>query len=590
MAIERLDSRRLTGPNVHCASAGAVAEVRFDGLPEPAIARWRAHVTEGAAELGWSIAIHVREFLDAEGRAGAELMFTAPVDQLYAATELNEWAIARAAGVEAENDLATVADHAAAERAQRAGALALIERAEREGVDWLLDDDALSLGYFDDAQTFVFAEGPLPGPEAIDWTGFRRHPVVVLTGTNGKTTTTRLLARLVRRAGLRVGNTSTDGLCVDEVLVEAGDWTGPGGARAVLRHPGLDVALLEAARGGLLRRGLGVRSPDVAVITNVDRDHLGEYGVFDLAGMAAAKGIVARAAKADGKVILGADSPALVDWAARALPDPGEAAPSAGRARVVWFSLDPDSPVLLEHRRTGGETWTVEGGWMVCHPAGGGSPRKLVPVADIPLTLDGHARHNVANALAAAAAAHALGLEDRAVVTGLLEFGARPEDNPGRAHLWTVPRDREDPAAGSVDLLVDFAHNLAGLTAIQALVARDGRRPILSFAMAGDRSDEDLLALGAALREFEPRSLVLREQVGTLRGRPLGEVPTKLAAGYGVGPGDGAGAVTIVEDEPSALDFALADSAPGDLVVLLVHTERDAVAAWLSENRARPRG
>ncbi|MCA9680670.1 MAG: hypothetical protein KC457_00625 [Myxococcales bacterium] len=600
-----VDSRRLTGPNIHDRGPGAVAELRFAAGfdPAPWIEAWKLALARGLRRLEWTGArLHVRRFRDLQGRQGAELMFTAPVDRLYAATDLNEWAIAEATrhfsphAHEADASapsLESIAAAAGEEQEERAGLLALLERAEALGVPALVDDDQLSLGYYDQSVHWPLRGAALPAPEDVDWSRFSPRPVVVITGTNGKTTTTRMLARMARRAGFHVGNTSTDGLYVDERLSEAGDWTGPGGARAVLRNDAIDLALLEAARGGLLRRGLGVRRCDVAVITNVEEDHLGEFGVFDLAAMAAAKGIVAMAAAPSGRIVLGADSPALVEWAQARRPSPGpvtgddpepDEGPAQLPAQVVWFSLDPGNPVLLRHHDSGGEVWTVEDGWMVRRREGGS--RKLAPVEDMPASFGGRARHNIANALAAAAAAWALGMDERAIVSALLEFGSRPEDNPGRARLWSVSR----PGGGSVTVLLDFAHNLAGFAAIRSLVLglaeEHGRAPVLSLGMAGDRSDDELRALGAALVHFAPRVVVLREQSDYLRGRGRGEVPPLLAEGL-VAAGFDSTQIDRAQDEVDSLSVAMSHCEDGDLIVLLVHTEYETVDAWLAAHGAR---
>ena len=394
---------------------------------------------------------------------------------------------------------------------------------------------------------------------------------------SSKTTVTRLLSRILRKHGLRVGNTSTDGLCVDEQLVEAGDWTGPGGARAIVRNPDIDVALLETARGGLLRRGVGVPQADVAVITNVTRDHLGEYGVFDLAGMAVAKGVVATVVEREGRVVLGADSPALLEWArGRELAAP-----------LVWFSLDPDSSVLRYSLDRGGETWTiVDGSLARCE---GETVTKLCAVEDMPLSLGGRARHNVANALAAAAAARGLGVPDAAIAAALREFGSLPADNPGRSRLWVLPR--ED--GREVRVLLDFAHNLAGLAAIAELVHNlNGMRGLmesvpvaLGFGMAGDRSDDELRELGSALTQFDPAWVILREQPHYMRGRKIGEVPALLEQGLRAASFE-PDRILRAAYEPSSIEQAI--DAGAEMIVMLVHTEREAVARWLQAHGARP--
>jgi cyanophycin synthetase len=577
MPVDVVDSRRLTGANVHARAPGAVLELRFRAGDDPAtlIASWEQFMREGLQQLGWTASLHVRRFTDASGREGAELMFTAAVDRLYAATELDEWALACAlgqlSGERASKRLAEIAATAQAEQQARRGAVELIAAAEARGVMWLIDDAQLSLGQFADVQ--MWPVGALPSVDEVDWARFRRRPLALVTGTNGKTTTTRLLARILRKHGLAVGNTSTDGMCVNERLVEAGDWTGPGGARAILRNPDVDAAILEAARGGLLRRGVGVPRADVAVITNVTRDHLNEYGVFDLAGMAAAKGVVATVVEPDGRIVLGADSPALLEWArGRELPAP-----------IVWFSLDPDHPVLGDALARGGEVWTVVEGAIARRE--GESITRLCAIEDLPLSLGGRARHNVANALAAAAAARALEVPDEIIVAALQEFGSEPADNPGRARVWVVPLD----SGRELRVLVDFAHNLAGLAAmaelVRGLIGSSGIRPAVGIGMAGDRSDDELRDVGAALMQFDPSMVILREQPHYMRGRKLGEVPALLEQGLRTAGCDAA-KIARAADEPATIEQAI--DAGAELIVMLVHTEREAVSRWLQAHDARP--
>ncbi len=581
MPVDLVDSRRLTGASLHTRAPGAVLELRFPGRREPegeplaVIAGWERALSDGLGQLGWIATLHHRRFVDDSGREGAELMFTAAVDRLYAATELNEWALARALGQlddgQAEARLAQIAAAAEAEQDARRGAVELLAAAEARGVMGLIDDERLSLGQYAEVQSWPV--GALPGVDAIDWSQLRRRPLALITGTNGKTTTTRLLTRMLRKHGLRVGNSSTDGLYVDERLIDSGDWTGPGGARAILRNPAIDVALLEAARGGLLRRGVGAPRADVTVITNVARDHLGEYGVFDLAGMAAAKGVVASVVDADGRVVLGAESPALVEWArGRELP-----------AATVWFALDPEHPVMREAVAAGGEVWTLVDGCVARRDHEGTS--KLCTVADMPSSLGGRARHNVANALAAAAAARGLGVPDEAIVAALREFGAAPEDNPGRARIWSVPREGDQPP---LRLFVDFAHNLAGIAAVAEIIAALAQRcasgPAVCFGMAGDRSDAELGELATALVRLDPSAVILREQPDYLRGREPGEVPALLEQGLraaGLDPRR----ISTAADEPASIERAIELGA--ELIVILVHTEREAVTRWLQAHHAR---
>ena len=563
--MDLVEVRRLTGANLHDRRPGAIAEVRFDDDEdrEPAIAAWSAAIERGLARLGWSATIHVRRF--GSGR-GADLMFTAEVDRLYAACDLAEWALQPDPG---DAGLATIAEAASREQAARQGCLALIARAEAEGVPWLIDDDELSLGHGARARTWPV--GQLPGPDTLEWSGFGGPlPTALITGTNGKTTSARLLARIVRHAGLHVGNTSTDGVSVDERVIDEGDWTGPGGARMLLRRADVEFAVLEVARGGMLRRGLGVPRADAALITNISHDHLGEYGIDTLDDLAAAKAVVTTVVASSGRIVLGAESAALVELARRRqFPAP-----------IVWFAADPEHPVLVEHRARGGEVCTVIEG-VVCF-CRGEQVEPLLAVTDIPLTIAGRARHNVANVLGVVGLARALGLADAAIVAALREFGADVADNPGRARAWALPL-----AGGEVSVVLDFAHNQAGLSSMAELIRGLGRSVLLSFGMAGDRSDEDLRTLGSALVWFEPRLVIVREQDDYLRGRERGEVPRLIHEGL-ARAGHPSEAIRDAENEPEALGLALAEAKPGELILALVHTDGEGVAAWLREVGARP--
>jgi cyanophycin synthetase len=253
----------------------------------------------------------------------------------------------------------------------------------------------------------------------------------------------------------------------------------------------------------------------------------------------------------------------------------------------VWFSLLCDSSVIRDALARDGEAWTIVDGMLArCE---GEAITKLCAVADMPLSVGGRARHNVGNALAAAAAAHALGVPDMIIAAALREFGSQPEDNPGRSRLWVLPCDD----GREVRVLLDFAHNLAGLAAIAELV--DGLNGIagliaptriaLGFGMAGDRSDEELRELGAALMQFEPSWVILREQPHYMRGRKIGEVPALIEQGLREANFDPA-RISRAADEVASIEQAI--EAGAELIVMLVHTEREAVARWLQAHGARP--
>jgi UDP-N-acetylmuramyl tripeptide synthase len=566
-----LDARRLTGPNLHLGGPAAIAEVEFEPGedPEDAVARWRAALAPALAGLGWSAALAVRTHpgLAVPGnmspRPGADLVFAAPVDALYLATTVQEWAVAAADGRAPELAGELDAWRRELERARRPALTALLAAAAARGLPALLDDDALSLGHGHRSRTWPLDR--LPDPADVPWAALARIPVALVTGTNGKTTTARLLGRIARAAGHVVGVTSTDAITVGERLLEAGDWTGPGAARTVLRHPEVTAAVLEVARGGILRRGLAVDRCDAACVTNISADHLGEYGVDDLATMARAKAVVGAVVDPRGRVVLGADSEPLAGLVAAGHRFP---------APVAWFALTGDHPVLAAHRAAGGEAWFVSPAGAVCR-ARGAAVDELVAVAELPLCFGGAAPHNVANSLAAAALAAAIGLSEAAIVAGLRSFTSSVADNPGRANVVRV---------GEVLVFLDFAHNAAGIRSLHPLLARlrGGHRLLVSIGVAGDRRDEDIREVARAVHECAPDRVIVRDLEHYLRGRSPGEVPALLAAtlhALGV-PAD---AVESADGEVEVLRRGLAWARPGDVVAILVHVDRDEVLAALRE-------
>jgi cyanophycin synthetase len=308
------------------------------------------------------------------------------------------------------------------------------------------------------------------------------------------------------RAGLAVGWSNTDGVYLDGELVEEGDWSGPGGAARVLAQPGVELAVLETARGGILRRGVGVAHNDVAVVTNISADHLGLGGIHTLDQLAEVKATIVRITRAGGWVVLNADDPRTL--AMRRL----------SRARPFVFGLDPDAPGLREAQTDGGRAATVLDGDLVVLTRG--RVERLLPVLDVPVTLAGLASFNVANALAAAAA----GLPAEAVLDGLRSFRPSLGQNPGRMNILDL-----DGRA----VIVDMAHNEASLLALLE-VARGLRLPggrILAMTgTAGDRTDELIRSLGELAARSADR-VVIGEKHKYLRGRDPAELVRLLREG-----------------------------------------------------------
>jgi len=558
-APELIDSRRLTGPNLISASPGAVIDVSLGGLSAKRVIEvWREQSRRILEAVGWSDAeLATRDF-----PGGASLMMSAPIDALYAATEVNEWAWsatqAQLAG-SPEPDLDEGAERLRQVMAeeQNPRLIALQEAAAERGVCFLSDDDLVSVGMGSGSITWPVDE--LPNPSEVAWNDVHNVPVALITGSNGKTTTVRLLAAIATAQRHSPGYTSTDGIYVDGQLVDADDWSGPGGARRVLRDKRVDIAILETARGGMLRRGLAVQRADAAIVTNVAADHLGEFGVHDVEGVAEAKLVVSRAIESGNNLVLNAEDPAVVSLASRL------------GLRPTWFAINPNSAPTRAHIDGGGEACFVEDGWFVAIKAG--KRAQLVPVADAPLTFEGSSRYNISNALGAIAVARALDISDNAIRAGLYAFGETPDQNPGRANFFEL---------GGARVIVDFAHNPHGLEAfIEMASAMSAERRLLILGQAGDRDDESIRELALVAARHSLDRIIIKELQKYLRGREEGEVPGLLETTLREA---GMSGETLVQstDEMQAVRDALEWARPDDLLLLPLHTHRDEVLDLLS--------
>jgi UDP-N-acetylmuramyl tripeptide synthase len=552
--MQVLDSRRLTGPGLLLDRPGAVLEVRLEEpLRERAITVWQKAARQLLQAVGWNDEqVVTRTFA-----GGMSLAVTAPIDALYAATELNEraWAAA-AAGLTGEKmaDLrgavASLLDNIAEERDP---VVALMyQEARSRGLTFLHGEDLISVG--SGAGALMWQVSAKPAPAEIPWDSARDIPIVLVTGSNGKTTVVRVIAAMVEASGKIPGTTSTDGVAVGDTVLEEGDFAGPSGARMVLRHHEVETAILETARGGILRRGLPVERADVAVVTNVADDHLGEFGIESLPDLADTKMVVAKVLADRGTLVLNADDPLLVERSGRV------------RARLVWFSLHPRTPVIDRHLAAGGTAVVVENKQVVL--ASGSSRTALAAVHEIPMTFRGTALHNVANALAGTAAAWALGIAPQTISATLRQFGRVLDDNPGRANLLEL---------GGAHILLDFAHNPHGMSALVD-VARTlpADRRLVLVGQAGDRNDEAIRALARAAWELQPDHVVVKDMEGYLRGRAPGEVPTLLADEFSR-LGLPEESLSSPGAEISSVRRALEWARPGDLLVLAVHEDRRAV-------------
>jgi cyanophycin synthetase len=396
-----------------------------------------------------------------------------------------------------------------------------------------------------------------------------RIPVLAVTGTNGKSTVGRMLAHIFASEGLTVGLTNTSGVYIGDERVNAADASGPRSARMVLRDPTVDVAVLECARGGILREGLAFDRCDVGAVLNVQPDHLGLKGIDTLEDLAAVKSVVTESVSRRGVSVLNADDPLTLRMARHA------------GGRVCWFSMrggEAAPGFLLKHIADGGMACLHDAasGAIVLHDKG--EARTVCIARDIPATLEGQAVFNVQNALAATAMAYAAGVEAGAIAAALSSFHSTYEQNPGRLNVHDGHGFR---------VIMDYAHNPEGLRALGRMVAAikpETSRSIAMLSVPGDRRDREILAMGEIGAEYFDH-LVFRETPDN-RGRPAGEVirimtDGALRAGFDIDRIQG------VHREDDAVRVCLEMARPGDLVIL-TPTRVDAV--WRQVLDHRPRG
>lgn len=404
------------------------------------------------------------------------------------------------------------------------------------------------------------APGPLPSLPAA------RVPIAAITGTNGKSTTTRLLEHIATTAGRRVGMTNSDGIYVRGELVEAGDYTGYGGAGRILAEDGLDLAVLETARGGILLRGIGYIANDVSVVTNVSADHLGLQGIDTLDELAEVKGAIVRITRRSGWAVLNAEDERV--WAMR----------RATRASWYAFSLSDGAPGVRQALDAGGRAAVLRNGWLVLLRPGKRALR-LAPAAELPVTFGGLSTYNIANALAASAAADALGIRPASIRAGLRSFAQDTATNPGRMNLFE---------AGGHLVLIDFAHNAAGLAGLLDVCRRlAGRRGRVRLALgtAGDRSDEILSELGRLAGEGAD-DVVIAEKRHYLRGRDLEGMNAIFR--QSAAEGGYAAEMPAYPTELAALQALAGVARGGDVVAVMSHAEREEIFEWLGKAGYRP--
>lgn len=369
-----------------------------------------------------------------------------------------------------------------------------------------------------------------------------RIPIIAVSGTNGKTTTTRLIAHIVKTMGHRVGFTTTDGIYIQNQMVEKGDCTGPLSAEFVLRDPTVEFAVLECARGGILKAGLGFHNCDISIVTNVAADHLGLKDINTLDEMARVKAVVAESVLPEGYAILNADDDLVYEMRKNI------------NANIALFSLDENNPRIIKHTEKGGLAAIVENGYVtICK---GTWKIRIDKVVNIPLTFSGKAVFMIANILPAVLAGFIRGFKVDDMRLALETFIPSPTQTPGRMNLFQFR---------NYTVMVDYAHNPAGFQAIGRFLDRIEAKPKIGIiAGVGDRRDEDIIQLGTIASQMFDEIIIRQDK--NLRGRSEDEIIELMMKGIQIE--DATKKVTVIPKESEAIDHAIKNAKKGSFIVI----------------------
>jgi len=378
-----------------------------------------------------------------------------------------------------------------------------------------------------------------------------RIPIVAVTGTNGKTTTTRLIAHMVKMKGYKVGYTTSDGIYIQNRLMDTGDCTGPVSAEFVLKDPTIEFAVLECARGGILRAGLGFHKCDIGIVTNVAPDHLGLKGIHTIEQLAKVKGIIPETVLPDGHAILNADDDLVYDMRKNV------------ECKVALFSMDENSDRIKRHSERGGISAIYENGFItICK---GEWKMRVVKAVNVPLTFGGKAAFMIQNVLPATLTAYLKGFSLDDIKVALESFIPSPSQTPGRLNMFNFK---------NFQILLDYAHNPAGLRALQNMVEKlEGSPKVGIIAGIGDRRDEDNIEMGKIAGEMFDEIIIRQDK--NLRGKTGEELIGMLNDGIkSVNPDQ---KVTIIPSEKEAITYAVKNATKGSLIVLCSDVVPDAL-------------
>ena len=390
-----------------------------------------------------------------------------------------------------------------------------------------------------------------------------RIPIIAITGTNGKTTTTRLIAHIVKNNGYRVGFTTSDGIYVQNSMLTKGDTTGPISAEFILKDPTVEFAVLETARGGILRSGLGFSRCDVAVVTNIQEDHMGLSDINTLKDMANVKGVVVKSVRRNGYAVLNADNEHCVGIAKDV------------DCNIAYFSLNENNPVIVEHCKKGGIAAIYENGFITIKK--GDWKFRVCKGTNVPLTFNGKVSFMIANVLAATLATYVYGFTIEDIKTNLETFIPSASQTPGRMNIF----DFKD-----YKVLIDFAHNPDGFTGIKEYLSSvDSPKKIGIITGTGDRRDEDIRKMGKISAEMFDHIIIRQDKF--LRGREAQEIVDLLVEG--IKQSDPTKSYEYIPKEVEALKHAFSLAKPGTYIIALsdvIDNAIEVVQTYLDKERA----
>jgi UDP-N-acetylmuramyl tripeptide synthase len=545
MSLPEGYSRRLVGPNLFFIESGTVLDVPLKQDKQKLVDLWHKEAKRILPELGFKkIKLSHKIYNN-----GVRLALVAPFDITMAACDVIDFIWASTRQLVEEGSEKSLED-ARAElmpiiKAEENLKLRKIHQlATSKGLNIFYEEGVVTIGSGNKSFQFNINEMDVSD---IPWEKIADIPIVLITGTNGKTTTVRLTSFICKHAGKLVGYCSTDWVMIDGKIIDRGDFSGPTGNKFVLTKPELDVAVLEVARGGLLKRGLANTHVTAAAVTNISADHLGEDGVEDLDDLAEAKSIVYSTVEHAGHAIVNLDDPSIL------------ARHSKIKGKKVYISQKLSEADLDKYLKDAAYIVFVKDNAM--HLKTHETTYEIAKFIDVPITVKGFAKHNVENALVAIALSNELGCTPEQIGKALHDYRNSEEENLGRANVFKVKNST---------IIVDFAHNAAGINAIFEMAkAYEGKKTSIMFGQTGDRkfSIDDMCEI---IAQNNPKEVIVKDTETYLRGAETGEIPALIERSL-LKNGYSKSNIKHIETEDVAVEYVLENLKPNETYIMCVH-------------------